>query len=124
MICTSRSSMNILNSQEIDILVARSQLVTKYDETINRDCAHEMLSRQIDMMQGFNSELKKAKHRINSIPNEVPAYNYYNHYRQSISISIVLSTTWQRPTTNKKRAKQDRRNASTHTSTFSFIKIS
>jgi len=45
MICKPRSSMNILNSQEIDILVARSQLVAKYGETINRDSAHEMLSR-------------------------------------------------------------------------------
>ncbi len=45
MICTPRSRMIILNSQEIDTLVALSQLVTKYDETIDRDSAHEMLSR-------------------------------------------------------------------------------
>jgi len=72
-------------------------------------------------MQGSNSEVKNGKHRINSIPNEVPAYNYYNDCRQGRS--IVLSTTSQRPTTNKKRTKQDRRNASNHTSTFNFIKI-
>jgi hypothetical protein len=85
--------MNILNA-----LVARSQLVSKYAETIDRDSAHEMLSRQIEMMQQSNIMItKKTKRdvgrknlslqpRMNNTPHEVSTYNYYDDYRQGSQV--------------------------------------
>ncbi len=63
MVCTPRSRMNILNAQEINTLVARSQLVSKYAETIDRDSAHEILSRQIEMIQQSNVAMTKKTKR-------------------------------------------------------------
>ncbi len=111
MMYTPRSRMNILNSQEIEKLVARSQLVTKYAQTIDRDSAHEMLSRKIDLIQRSNGETKNNKRRTNIIPNQFPIEDY----RQGGS--AASSTVWQRPTTTKKRRKQTRRNASNYMST-------
>jgi hypothetical protein len=119
--------MNILTSQEIDTLVARSQLVAKYAQAIDRDSAHEMLSRQINMKQRSNGEMKNgkrsggsgkkglSKRRINSIPNEIPVYNYYKDYGQEGS--VTPSDDWQKPIKSKKRTRQNRRNASNQVST-------
>ena len=115
MMYTPRSRMNILNSQEIEKLVARSQLVAKYAQTIDRDSAHEMLSRKIDLIQRSNGETKNNKRRTNRISNQFPIYNSNEDYRQGGS--AVSSTVWQRPTTTKKRRKQTRRNASNYMST-------
>jgi hypothetical protein len=118
--------MNILNTQEINTLVARSQLVSKYAETIDRDSAHEILSRQIEMIQQSNVVMtKKTKRgggknlslqpRMNNIPHEVPNYNYYEDYGQGSH--VVPPAGWQESTINKKRTKQNRRNASNYQST-------
>jgi hypothetical protein len=126
MMCTPRSRMNILTSQEIDTLVARSQLVAKYAQTIDRDSAHEILSRQIDMMQQSNGEVKNgkrssdgkkglSKRRTTSIPNEISDYDYYKDYGHDGR--VAPSDDWQRPIKNTKRTKQNRRNASNQMST-------
>ena len=110
--CTPRSRMNILNPQEIDALVARSQLVSKYAEIIDRDSAHEMLSRQIGMMQPSNVALPKKTKRgrggrkneslksaMNNTPHEVPNYNGYDDYRQGSQIGPPVDR--QEPTINR-----------------------
>jgi hypothetical protein len=109
MMCTPRSRMNILNSQEIDKLVARSQLAAKYAQTIDRESAHEMLSRKIDSIQWSDRESKNGKQasskpRNNTVQNE--------DYRQRNG-----TNGWQRPISAKKRRTQTRRRASNYIST-------
>jgi hypothetical protein len=109
--------MNILNAQEIDALVARSQLVSKYAETIDRDSAHEMLSRQIEMMQPVPKKTKRGgrkkqslKSGMNNTPHDVPNYNDYENYRQGSQIGPPAVR--QEPTINRKRSKRNRKDLS------------
>ena len=45
------SRMDVLTRQEIDALVARSKLVPKYNEVIDRESAHEMLEQRLKQAQ-------------------------------------------------------------------------
>lgn len=51
LLCAPRSRMDILTPQEIDELVNRSPLVKKYNQTIDRESAYEMLNAKISEFQ-------------------------------------------------------------------------
>ena len=76
MMCTPRSRMNILNSQEIDSLIARSRLVNKYMQTIDRESAYEILLQRVETMR-LSSEEKKgsSKQQRKGKTNEMYAHN-------------------------------------------------
>lgn len=48
MLCSPRSRMDILNQSEVDNINASSRLIKKYNETIDSDSAHEILSRKLE----------------------------------------------------------------------------
>ncbi len=48
LLCPPRSRMDILTGEEIDSINGKSGLIPKYNETIDRDSAYEMLSRKIE----------------------------------------------------------------------------
>jgi hypothetical protein len=51
LLCAPRSRMDVLTSQEIDGMVSRSPLVTKYNQAIDRESAYEMLNAKIAAFQ-------------------------------------------------------------------------
>lgn len=64
------SRMDILNDSELSGLVAKSKLAKKYNETIDRESAYEMLNKKIEQAEAIEAkekaqkeleELKKAK---------------------------------------------------------------
>ncbi|MFL9484744.1 helicase HerA-like domain-containing protein [Chitinophagaceae bacterium LWZ2-11] len=56
-----RSRMDILTADEINILVSNSHLVKKYEETIDRDSAYEMLTRKLQEAADNNTTQNTTK---------------------------------------------------------------
>lgn len=50
LLCAPKSRMDILTPGEIDELLAKSMLVKKYNEVIDRESAHEILNRKIEQV--------------------------------------------------------------------------
>ena len=50
LLCAPKSRMDILTPGEIDELLAKSMLVKKYNEVINRESAYEILNRKIEQV--------------------------------------------------------------------------
>ena len=57
------SRMDVLNDSELSSLLSKSKLVRKYNETIDRDSAYEMLNRKIDMAEADDAK-EKAKQEL------------------------------------------------------------
>lgn len=55
--------MDVLNDSELSSLLSKSKLVRKYNETIDRDSAYEMLNRKIDMAEADDAK-EKAKQEL------------------------------------------------------------
>jgi DNA helicase HerA-like ATPase len=55
------SRMDILTDDELSALLSKSKLVKKYNETIDRESAYEMLSKKIDL-----AEAEEAKEKARS----------------------------------------------------------
>lgn len=56
-----QSRMDILNSQEIDQLVSQSKLAPIYNQDIDRESAHEILTKRIEMILAEQEAEKQAK---------------------------------------------------------------
>jgi DNA helicase HerA-like ATPase len=54
-----RSRMDILSESEIDAIVSKSKLTAKYNEVIDRESAHEMLSRKLEAAAEMAAEEKE-----------------------------------------------------------------
>lgn len=54
------SRMDILNDSELTTLIGKSKLARKYNETIDRDSAYEMLNRKIEQAEAVEAQ-EKAK---------------------------------------------------------------
>ena len=50
LLCAPKSRMDILTPGEIDELIARSMLVKKYNEVVDRESAHEILKRKLEQV--------------------------------------------------------------------------
>ncbi len=60
MLRAPQSRMDVLTGEEIDNIIRRSYLIKKYNEVIDRESAHEILSRK---MQAFQEEEQQAELR-------------------------------------------------------------
>lgn len=60
LLCAPQSRMDVLTKQEIDRVVARSELIDYYNEAIDRESAHEMLTEKIERAQ---EKEKQAEYR-------------------------------------------------------------
>lgn len=58
-----QSRMDILTKSEIDDILAKSQLMEKYNEVIDRESAHEILSEKIEAAQSEENQEKLKKQR-------------------------------------------------------------
>lgn len=61
MVRAPMSRMDILNSSEIDSINANSKLVRKYKETLDRESAHEILSKKIELIEEKNRKEQEKK---------------------------------------------------------------
>jgi len=61
MLTSPRSRMDILSEEEINSLVKKSQLVAKYDKTLDEESAFEILSAKIERAQQEAERLKQQK---------------------------------------------------------------
>ena len=73
MLFPPRSRMDILNEQEIQSLVASSSLVSKYDQTLNRDSAYELLNKKIAAATASSTDTSEAPPNQRSGGNTKPA---------------------------------------------------
>ena len=60
------SRMDILNDSELDNLLGKSKLVKKYNETIDRESAYEMLNKKIDLAEAEEAK-EKAKNELEEL---------------------------------------------------------
>jgi len=56
LLCAPRSRMDILNPQEIDELVSKSQLTGKYNQTVDRESAYELLNAKINEFRAADTQ--------------------------------------------------------------------
>ncbi len=70
MLRAPQSRMDILNDAEIDAINAKSKLVRKYNENVDRESAYEMLTKKIDAAyeQATQAEESKAEETKSSEP--------------------------------------------------------
>ena len=61
-----KSRMDILNTQEIDELISSSKLIPKYNETIDRESAYELLSEKLS--EAKEEQEKKAERKKQTKP--------------------------------------------------------
>ncbi len=61
MLCAPRSRMDILTEMEIDTIVSRSKITAKYNQVIDSESAHEILTEKLNEAAERTEELKKQK---------------------------------------------------------------
>lgn len=57
------SRMDVLSEEELSSLLSKSKMVKKYNETIDRDSAYEMLNKKIDLAEAEEAKEKAKKER-------------------------------------------------------------
>lgn len=57
------SRMDVLSEDELSSLLSKSKMVKKYNETIDRDSAYEMLNKKIDLAEAEEAKEKAKKER-------------------------------------------------------------
>lgn len=60
LLCPPASRMDILTPDEIDEIISRSKLISKYNETIDRESAYEILTNKLKESQENSSEEKES----------------------------------------------------------------
>ena len=61
MLCSPRSRMDILTDKEIDSIVSKSKIATKYNQVIDSQSAYEMLTEKLNEAAERTEEIKKQK---------------------------------------------------------------
>ncbi len=74
LLCPPRSRMDVLNSQEIDSLVQKSKLISKYNQQVDSQSAYEMLNEKLEVAAAKTAEentttTKKKSEKEDSIFN-------------------------------------------------------
>jgi uncharacterized protein len=66
LLCAPKSRMDVLTEEEIKGLIARSRILYKYSETIDRESAYELLNAKIEQFtsQQKQDQLKTSKQRV------------------------------------------------------------
>ena len=60
MLCPPRSRMDVLTEREIDNIVSRSKLATKYNESIDSESAYEMLTAKLEQASQQSAQEKQG----------------------------------------------------------------
>ena len=66
LLCAPKSRMDVLEQNEIDEIVAKSKLVPKYNNVVDRESAYEILNEKLKISQEqarFQEELKRTKNQ-------------------------------------------------------------
>lgn len=61
MLCSPRSRMDVLTTDEIETIINKSSLVNKYNTLVDNESAYEILTKKIDIAQQQQAEEKQAK---------------------------------------------------------------
>jgi DNA helicase HerA-like ATPase len=69
-LCPPRSRMDVLTPHEIDVLVAKSKLVSKYSEAVDNKSAYEMLNEKLDV--AANRTAQQGTATVTSASKKVP----------------------------------------------------
>lgn len=68
LLCAPRSRMDILSQQEIDMIIAKSVLINKYNNEIDRESAYEILSKKIEASAGLDLKIPDQIKKTNRYP--------------------------------------------------------
>ena len=66
LLCAPKSRMDVLEQNEIDEIVGKSKLVSKYSDAVDRESAYEILNEKLKVSQQqaqFEEELKRTKYQ-------------------------------------------------------------
>ena len=63
LLCAPRSRMDILNEDELNSKINSSKLVTKYNQTIDRESAYEILNKKLDQAREFDLQIPDSQNR-------------------------------------------------------------
>ncbi len=66
LLCAPRSRMDILTADEINAEVSSSKLVEKYNQTIDRESAYELLNKKLDKAREFDLQIPETRNKINN----------------------------------------------------------
>lgn len=86
------SRMDILSDEEINLLVDKSELVTKYNEVIDRESAYELLNKKIEEV---HQEEEKQKEETKAAE-KAPATKSTKRTTQNPLVKMVTSATFMR----------------------------
>ena len=86
------SRMDILSDEEINLLVDKSELVTKYNEVIDRESAYEILNKKIEEI---HQEEEKQKEETKAAE-KAPATKSTKRTTQNPLVKMVTSATFMR----------------------------
>ena len=73
------SRMDILTDDELSSLLSKSKLVKKYNETIDRESAYEMLNKKIDLAEAEEAKekAKLEKEALEKAESKQRSYNIF-----------------------------------------------
>jgi len=63
LLCAPRSRMDILNEDELNSKINSSKLVIKYNHTIDRESAYEILNKKLDQAREFDLQIPDVQNR-------------------------------------------------------------
>ena len=63
MLCSPRSRMDILSEQEIDDIVSKSRIASKYNQAIDNESAYEMLTEKLNEAAAKSEEIKRQQQK-------------------------------------------------------------
>ncbi|AVM49668.1 helicase HerA-like domain-containing protein [Capnocytophaga sp. oral taxon 878] len=86
------SRMDVLSDEEINLLVDKSELVTKYNEVIDRESAYEILNKKIEEV---HQEEEKQKEETKAAE-KAPATKSTKRTTQNPLVKMVTSATFMR----------------------------
>lgn len=82
------SRMDILDPNELSTLLSKSKLVKKYNDTIDRDSAYEMLNRKIELAEADDAQ-EKAKQELEDLK-KAQSKQRHTTTRRSTAMNPIL----------------------------------
>lgn len=86
------SRMDILTEKELNTLLSESKLVSKYNETIDRESAYEMLLEKIEKAE-LEETKRKAKEEKEKFEKAKTRKSYSSNNRQNPIVKVLTSPT-------------------------------
>ena len=70
MLCTPQSRMDVLTDGEIELLVSKSKIASKYNQEIDSESAYEILTEKLTPLRGFGPDFPSLKQSGYNFRNE------------------------------------------------------